>query len=53
MVQLSSSGHYQMTSTKDPKVEIIALCNQALNSQTLFQVYFVEDVLSMTNALSL
>ena len=39
--------------TKDPKAEIIALCNQAFNSQTLFQVYFLEDVLSMTNVLSL
>ena len=39
--------------TKDPKVELIGLRNQMLNSETLLQICFLEDVLSITNILSL
>ena len=38
---------------KDPKAELIGLCNQILNSQTLLQICFLEDVLSITIILSL
>ena len=39
--------------TKDPKAELIGLRNQMLNSETLLQICFLEDVLSITNILSL
>ena len=39
--------------TKDPKAVLIGLCNQILNSKTLLQICFFEDVLSITNILSL
>ena len=38
---------------KDQKAELIGLCNQMLNSQTLLQICFLEDVLSITIILSL
>ena len=39
--------------TKDSKAVLIGLCNQILNSKTLLQICFLEDVLSITNILSL
>ena len=39
--------------TKDPKAELAGLQDQMLNSETLFQICFLEDVLSITIILSL
>ena len=39
--------------TKDSKAVLIGLCNQILNSKTLLQICFLEDVLSITNIPSL
>ena len=38
---------------KDPKAKLIGLHDQMLNSETLLQICFLEDVLSITNILSL
>ena len=39
--------------TNDPKAELTGLCDQMLNSEILLQICFLEDVLRITNILSL
>ena len=39
--------------SKDPKAELIGLRDHMLNPETLLQICFLEDVLSITNILSL
>ena len=39
--------------TNDPKAKLTGLCHQMLNSEILLQICFLEDVLRITNILSL
>ena len=39
--------------TKNPKAELIGICEQLLQQDTIIQICFLENVLSVTNDLSL
>ena len=39
--------------TNDPKAELIVIRDQLLQQNTIMQISFLEDVLSVTNVLSL
>ena len=39
--------------TRNPRLELIGYCDEMLNAQTVLQITFLEDVLTVTNILSL
>ena len=39
--------------TRNPRPELIGYCDEMLNAQTVLQITFLEDVLTITNILSL
>ena len=39
--------------TRNPRPQLIGYCDEMLNAQTVLQIIFLEDVLSITNILSL
>ena len=46
-------GSFDGIITKDPKAQLIGLGDQMFSSETLLQICFLEDLLSVTNVLSL